>query len=184
MSTTRATTLTQNTTPSLAPGDSSNPIHGGPYTNRNANPLANTVNGDTSSLAASTHIQNYQCQNPQSHYTHCNFYTGDHSPAAQDAASDRPVANAAALPFHTTPPHPAHDIELRSLFVPFYWPWTLLNSFIRVVLRAAAIAGTERAPHDILPRHTQDLENHPNRDDRFPGPFDSTPSLPGAEENV
>ncbi|KAJ8092214.1 hypothetical protein PM082_024041 [Marasmius tenuissimus] len=161
------------------PGESSDHVHGSAYTNRNINPLANTLNGDTSSLAASTYIQYYQCQNPQSHYTNCNFYAGDHSPAAQNArASDRVSSNIA---MGTGRAHPAHDIEQNSLFVPFYWPWMLFNSFIRVVLRAAAMSTGERTPHGTLPRHTQDLEDS-DRSTRNDGLPSSTPSLIPAVE--
>ncbi|KAK1234444.1 hypothetical protein PQX77_002353 [Marasmius sp. AFHP31] len=159
----RFTTPTHDNPPSPFPGDTSDRIRGGAYTNRNANPLANTLNGDTSSLAANTYIQNYQCQNPQSHYNGCNFYGTDHTPAAQNARAIYPVSqtNAADL-FHTTPAHLTHAIESRSLLIPLYWPWILLASFMRLILRAAVITDVERTPRSILPRHTRDLEDDPN----------------------
>ncbi|KAK1215252.1 hypothetical protein PQX77_022154 [Marasmius sp. AFHP31] len=176
MNPTRTTTPTHDNTPSPAPGDTSDRIRDGPYTNKNANPLANTVNGDTSSLAANTHIQNYQCQSPQNNYTNCNFYGGDHTPASQHPiARDRApttgvgVASSNAL---------SHEHEPQSLLIPFYWPWALLSSFIRVFLRAGAISGVERMPRDILPRNIQDLEDRPNTD-RFP-PSSNPTRAPGS----
>ncbi|KAK1227456.1 hypothetical protein PQX77_009541 [Marasmius sp. AFHP31] len=157
------TTPTHDNTPTPVPGHTNDRIRDGAYTNRNANPLANTVNGDTSSLAANTYIQNYQCQNPHNHYTNCNFYGADHTPAAQSARAIDPVAQTnAADSFYTTPVHPAHIIEPRSLLMPLYWPWILLTSFIRVIRPTAAITDVEQAPRGILPRHTRDLEGHPN----------------------
>ncbi|KAL0061235.1 hypothetical protein AAF712_011938 [Marasmius tenuissimus] len=182
MSSGSPTAPTQNNTHGI-PGESSDHIHGSAYTNENANTLAYTLNGDTSSLAASTYIQNYQCQNPQSHYTNCNFYAGDHSLAAQNArASDRVSSNIA---MGTGRAHPAQDIEQNSLFIPFYWPWNLFNSFIRVVLRAAAMHVGDRAPHGTLPRHTQDLEepDRPIRNDRSPSPIPSLTPAIGIQED-
>ncbi|KAK1230298.1 hypothetical protein PQX77_006613 [Marasmius sp. AFHP31] len=167
MSSTRFTTPTHDNTPSPAPRETSERIRNGAYTNRNANPLANTLNGDTSSLAANTHIQNYQCQSPQNNYTNCNFYGGDHTPSSQHpiARDSTPTTAGVGVASRNIL---AHEHEPRSLLVPFYWSWALLSSFIRVILRAGAISGVERAPRDILPRHTRDLEDHPNTDDRFP----------------
>ncbi|KAL0061233.1 hypothetical protein AAF712_011936 [Marasmius tenuissimus] len=175
MSSTRLTPA-QNETPG-APADNSDPIHSGSYTNNNSNPLANTLNGDTSSLAAATYIQNYQCQHPQNHYTNCHFYGGDHTPAAQNESVA--PSNASAHSFHTD----RNTLELprpsqRSIFVPFYWSWSLFNSFIQVIIRATAMSIEERAPHDTLPRHIQDLENRLTTDDRLPPSSTPTPTSP------
>ncbi|KAK1220047.1 hypothetical protein PQX77_017204 [Marasmius sp. AFHP31] len=107
MSSTTFTTPTQNITPRASSGRA----HGGAYTNRNINPLANTLNGDTDSFVSSTHIQNYQCQNPQSHYTNCKFYTGDHTPGTQTPRVGDPIAQANA-------PNSVQAIELRSPSIP------------------------------------------------------------------
>ncbi|KAK1222989.1 hypothetical protein PQX77_014135 [Marasmius sp. AFHP31] len=151
----RFTTPTHDNPPSPFPGDTSDRIRGGAYTNRNANPLANTLNGDTSSLAANTYIQNYQCQNPQNHYANCNFYGADHTPAPQNTRAINPVAQTNEADSSRT------AIESRSILIPLYWPWILLTSFIRVILRAAAITDVESTPRSILPRHTRDLGDQP-----------------------
>ncbi|KAK1230297.1 hypothetical protein PQX77_006612 [Marasmius sp. AFHP31] len=163
MNSARFTNPIHNNAPSPASGDTSDRIRDGAYTNRNANPLSNTLNGDTSSLAANTYIQNYQCQNPQNHYTNCNFYGADHAPAAQNSRAIHPIAQTSpADSFYKTPVHPAHTIEPRSLLIPLYWPWILLTSFIRIILRATVITDVEQTPRSILPRHARDLEDHPN----------------------
>ncbi|KAK1215253.1 hypothetical protein PQX77_022155 [Marasmius sp. AFHP31] len=153
MSSRRPTAPTQNDT-YRTPGDTTGHIHGGAYTNSNTNPLANTLNGDTSSFSPSTYIQNNQCQDVQNHYTGCHFYNGIPRTAGEAArAADRITANRAQ------PENTSHPLEPRSLLMPFYWPWTLLNSFIRVVLHAAAIPSLEHHARDTLPRHAQDLED-------------------------
>ncbi|KAJ8092204.1 hypothetical protein PM082_024031 [Marasmius tenuissimus] len=145
----------------------------GVFTNRNASPLANTLNGDTESFTSSTFIHDYQSQNPQSHYTNFNFHAGDHTPAAMGArASDHHIAANVVLDSgYTNPSNFAHENEPRSLLIPFYWPWTLLNSIIRIALRTIAIAGVETAPRDILPQHIKDRKDHPGTDARFPPSF-------------
>ncbi|KAK1220050.1 hypothetical protein PQX77_017207 [Marasmius sp. AFHP31] len=156
-----SSTPTQSNTPRFTSGR----VHDGAYTNSNINPLANTLNGNTDSFVSSTYIQNHQCQNPQSHYTHCNFYAGDHTPGAQKGRASNPIAQVNVPDLVPLDPHPRHrqGIELRSPFVVFYWLCNLLSSFIRVFPRAAAaISSAEHTPRDILPRHIQDVEDHPS----------------------
>ncbi|KAK1230296.1 hypothetical protein PQX77_006611 [Marasmius sp. AFHP31] len=152
------------------PGGTPGRIHGGAYTNSNTNPFANTLNGDTSSFSPSIHIQDNQCQDVQNHYAGCHFYNGIPRTAGEAArAADHITANQAQSE------NAPYLLESRSLLMSFYWPWTLLNSFIRVVLRAAAIPSLEHHARDTLPRHARDLEDNLNTNDRSPPSF--TPSL-------
>ncbi|KAK1215254.1 hypothetical protein PQX77_022156 [Marasmius sp. AFHP31] len=134
-------------------------------------PGSNTFNGNTQPFFSSTYIHNYQCQHVYESYSNtyhgCTFYASTPNPRPHESP---PLLKPQAQ--HSRPtPRPAHattNYESRCFLMPFYWPWALLRSFIRVILRALV----KRKPRNILrPNAQDDLEaqvRHPNTDnDRF-----------------
>ncbi|KAJ8092189.1 hypothetical protein PM082_024016 [Marasmius tenuissimus] len=148
--------------------------------NINDNPFCHTVNGNMHSFIPSTTIRNYQCQHVYENsmiYHGCTVYTGiAHS--TREARSDEQAAA-------TQSPMPPHCVEPGFSLMPFYWPWALISSFIRIVIRAASVSSS---PHNTLPMNTQsDLEAqigiYPNMSHDTLSL--STPVLnPRADENV
>ncbi|KAL0061231.1 hypothetical protein AAF712_011934 [Marasmius tenuissimus] len=127
-------------------------------------PGANRFNGNTQPFFSSTYIHNYQCQHVYESYSNtyhgCTFYASTPTP------NPRLQESPPLLKPHARPSRPTHgsaraagNYENKYFLLPFYWPWVLLKSFVRVIVRAVAMSIGKRTSRNILRPNTQgDLE--------------------------